>query len=79
MGARLDSYLISKNSLCPNQFGFYKNSTYWISLDYVYSSLDSKQSTISVYPDFSKPLDTVDHDILKSKVVYNGVKGVMQS
>ena len=28
-------------------------------LDYVYSSLDSKQSTIAVYLDFSKAFDTL--------------------
>ena len=48
-------------------------------LDYVYSSFDNKQSTISVYLDVSKAFDTVNHYILMSKVMHNGVKGVMQS
>ena len=51
--ARLDSYLKSNNILCTNQFGFRKNfntSDAIIEfLDNVYSSLDSKQSTIAVY------------------------------
>ena len=45
-------------------------------LDYVYSSLDSKQSTIAVYLDFSKEFDTVIHNILMSKLLHNGVRGV---
>ena len=51
MCARLDSYLKANNILCTNQFGFRKNfntSDAIIDfLDKVYSSLDSKQSTIA--------------------------------
>ena len=64
MCARLDSYLKSNNILCTNQFGFHKDlitSDAIIEfLDYVYSSLDSKQSTIAVYLEFSKAFNTVN-------------------
>ena len=82
MCARLDSYLKSNNILCTNQFGFRKNSNTSDAiiefLDNVYSLLDSKQSTIAVYLEFSKALDTVNHNILMSKLLNNGVRGVMQ-
>ena len=83
MCARLDSYLKSNNILCTNQFGFRKNSNTSDGinefLDYVYSSLDKKQSTIAVYLDFSKSFDTVNYEILMSKLQHNGIKGVMLS
>ena len=46
-------------------------------LDYVYSSLDKRQSTIAVYLDFSKAFDTVNNEILMSKLQHNGIRGVM--
>ena len=80
--ARLDSYLKSNNILCVNQFGFRKNSNTSDAiiefLDYVYPSLDSKQSTFAVYLVFSKAFNIVNHNILMSKLLHNGVRGVMQ-
>ena len=82
MCARLVSYLKSNNILCTNQFGFHKNSNtsdaIIESLDYVYSSLDKKQSTIAVYLDFSKAFDAVNHEILMSKLQHNGIRAPAQ-
>ena len=82
MLAILDSYLKSNNILCTNQFGFLKNSNTSDVIieffDYVYSSLDKKQSTLAVYLDFLNAFDTVNYDILMSKLLHNGIRGVMQ-
>ena len=83
MCTRLDSYLKSNNIICTNQFCFRKNSNTSDAiiefLDYVYSSLDKKQSTIAEYLDFSKAFDTVNHEILMSKLQHNGIRGLMMS
>ena len=80
MRARLNSYQKSNYILCTNQFGFCKNSNTSLAIieffDYVYSSFDGKQSTIAVCLDFSKAFDTVNYDVLMSKLLHNGVRGV---
>ena len=45
----------------------------------VYSSLNNKHSTITVYLDFSKSFYTINHDLLMSKLLHNGITGDMQS
>ena len=68
--------------LCSYQSGFHKNSKTSDAIiefhGYVHSSLDTKQSTIAVYLDFSKAFDTVNHNILMSKLLHNGIRGIMK-
>ena len=60
----------------PQKFSYFRCIIEF--LDYVYSSLDSKQSTIAVYLDFSKAFNTVNHNILMTKLLHNGIRGVLQ-
>ena len=48
-------------------------------LDYVYSSLDSNQSSISLYLVLSKAFNTVNHDILMRKFLHKTITGVMHN
>ena len=83
MCGRLDSYVKSNNILCTNQFGFRYNSNTSDAIiefiDYVYSSLDNKQSSIAEYLDLSKAFDIVNYDILMGKLLHKGIRGVMPS
>ena len=64
-----------------SMFGFSSNTFDAIIefLDYAYSSLDKIHSTIVAYLDFPKAFDTVNHDILMSKLQHNGNRCVTQS
>ena len=63
-----------KSVWLPQKFKYFRRN-YWIP----WLLLDSKQSTIAVYLNFSKAFDTVNHNILMSKLLHNGVRGVMQN
>ena len=66
--------------LCANQFGFRRNrSTTQAIMDnlgHIYENLDSGRIAISIFIDFQKAFDCVDHNILLSKLYRYGIRGV---
>ena len=70
------------NILSPSQYGFRSSmSTTEALLDLVEeitTSLDKNKYTVGLFIDPKKAFDTVDHDILYTKLHFYGLRGVTQ-
>ena len=77
---QLSNYFESKNILIDEQYGFRSNkSTTQALLSHItniYDSLDNDDYIFSLYLDFSKAFDSVDHSILLRKLYHYGIMGV---
>lgn len=78
---RLLKYINDNNILFKNQYGFRKNystSHALINLyDKISSGIDANKHNIGIFLDLSKAFDTVDHEILISKLEHYGIRGVV--
>ena len=75
----LYNYLLQNHILYPKQFGFQKSrSTEHATIqltDQINSSFEKNHFTLGFFIYLSKAFDTVDHDILVSKLENYGVNG----
>ena len=81
MKNKLINYLNSKSILSLQQFGFRQGLNTFDALNSfsqaVYNNLDQQRTLLSMYVDFTKAFDTVNHDILLLKLNYYGIRGVI--
>ena len=75
------SYLEKNNILSTQQFGFrkQKSTTQAIldQLEYIYQNLDSNHLVFSLFLDFRKAFDSVDHSLLLKKLLHYGFRGIV--
>ena len=76
-------YLEHKNILNPSQFGFRRNFSTFKALNKfsndIFSAIDNKNSVLSVFIDFAKAFDTINHKVLLSKMHHYGIRGPVLS
>jgi len=79
MFVRLMSFFNRYNILYDYQFGFRKNYSSALALievtNMIYKCLDKEEYVIGLYLDLRKAFDTVNHDVLLSKLFHYGVRG----
>ena len=74
-------FSLVKNVIIPEQHGFFANRSIDSNLisysQYILNSLDDRVQVDSVYTDFSKAFDKIDHSLLINKLSEIGVAGVV--
>ena len=73
-------FLDTFNLISANQYGFRKNRSTTMAvlnhLEYVYDNLDQGNTVVSIFMDFSKAFDCIDHQLLLQKVHCYGIRGI---
>ena len=82
MLSRLTSFLQSHNILNDCQHGFQKHKSTLTAIfnftNTLYNALDKGEQAIGLFYDLSKAFDTIDHNLLLSKLFSQGIRGTAQ-
>ena len=77
---QLYAFLEKYDILSPNQYGFRKNRSTTEAviqqLEFIYQNLDQNKTVVSIFMDFSKAFDCIDHRLLLRKLYFYGIRGL---
>ena len=77
---RIISFLEKHKILDKSQFGFRKEYSTHLALtmlvDEITAALDNKEYFVGIFIDLSKAFDTVNHNIMLSKLEHYGIRGL---
>ena len=77
---QLYKYCIKHNIIFKDQYGFQSrkstNNAIINQMQYLYKTIDSGNLVFSIFLDFKKAFDCVDHEILLAKLFVYGIRGV---
>ena len=80
MITRLNSFLTENEIICPNQFGFrpgFSTTHALLSItECIKSTIENKKYGCGVFVDLKKAFDTVNHQILLSKLEHYGIRDI---
>lgn len=77
---RLLSYLDKQSILSNNQYGFRNNRSTYMAviemIDKITEAMDQNKYSIGIFIDLSKAFDTLNHNILLTKLQHYGIRGI---
>lgn len=77
---QLNDYFTQNKLFYPSQYGFRPDHSTELAalelVDRIHTDLDNKKCSVAIFMDLSKAFDTLDHDILLTKLQHYGIKNI---